>query len=59
MTRRQVPLGLAAILLLLAAPVSRAEFGNVVFEKDSLYQRIIVYRDGNIVTLRFGRSPVL
>jgi len=44
-------------LALLAAPDAGAQYGKIVFQKNSLYQRILVYRDGNIVTLRFARSP--
>jgi spermidine synthase len=44
-------------LALLFTSDSHAQYGQVIFQKDSLYQRILVYRDGDIVSLRFARSP--
>ncbi len=49
--------GLAALLLALAGALSAgaAGFGELVLQKDSLYHRIFVYRDGPLMTLQFGR----
>jgi spermidine synthase len=33
------------------------KLGQVVYYKDSLYQRIFVYQNGSVTTLRFGRQP--
>jgi spermidine synthase len=33
------------------------KLGQVVYSKDSLYQRIFVYQNGSVTTLRFGRQP--
>ncbi len=42
--------------LLLSAAAYAALHGEVVYEKDSLYHRIMVHRQGSVVTLRFGRD---
>ncbi len=49
--------GLAALLLALAGalPACAAGFGNLILQKDSLYHRIFVYKDGPLMTLQFGR----
>jgi spermidine synthase len=49
----------AAVCLIVVSAVFSAEeqFGQLVFEKNSLYQRILVYQSGPIVTLRFGMMP--
>ncbi len=32
-------------------------FGRLIYKKNSLYHRILVYRDGPVVTLQFGKRP--
>jgi spermidine synthase len=36
-----------------------SEWGQLIYQKDSLYHRILVYKRGSIVTLRFGRQPAV
>ncbi|MGD8787450.1 MAG: fused MFS/spermidine synthase [Phycisphaerales bacterium] len=45
--------GLPKLLNLAAAQ----RLGQIVYSKDSLYQRIFVYQNGPVTTLRFGRQP--
>lgn len=40
-----------------AGLVAAQKLGQVVYYKDSLYQRIFVYQNGPVTTLRFGRQP--
>ncbi len=35
------------------------QLGQLIHHKDSLYQRIFVYQNGPVVTLRFGRQPLV
>jgi len=36
-----------------------SEWGRLIYQKDSLYHRILVYKNGSVVTLRFGRQPAV
>jgi len=45
----------ACCQILLAKRAGNNDFGRLVYQKDSLYHRIFVYRLGPIVTLQFGR----
>ena len=38
---------------------SGGEWGQVIYQKDSLYHRIFVYKNGSVVTLRFGKQPAV
>lgn len=51
--------GVAAILQPFLAPVAIAQHGRLVHRKDSLYHQILVYQNGPIVTLQFGRRTVV
>ncbi len=35
------------------------EWGRLIYQKDSLYHRILVYKRGSVVTLRFGKQPAV
>jgi len=35
------------------------EWGQLIYQKDSLYHRILVYKSGSVVTLRFGKQPAV
>ena len=44
-------------MMFMAGVSAQEEFGRLVYQKNSLYQRILVYQSGPIVTLRFGLQP--
>jgi spermidine synthase len=39
--------------------VADGEWGRLIYQKDSLYHRILVYKRGSVVTLRFGKQPAV
>jgi len=43
--------------LLFVNVVAARDFGSLIYQKDSLYHRIFVYKDGSVVTLQFGQRP--
>ncbi len=50
----------AAFCQLLFVSVAAAhEFGQLIYQKDSLYHRIFVYKLGPVVTLQFGRRAAV
>lgn len=38
---------------------SDGRWGRLLYQKDSLYHRVLVYKKGSVVTLRFGKQPVV
>jgi spermidine synthase len=45
--------------LTFAVPAAGDRWGRLIHREDSLYHSILVYRMGSVVTLRFGKQPVV
>jgi spermidine synthase len=45
--------------LLFVHLIVAGQFGQLIYEKNSLYHQILVYRSGPVVTLQFGKRPTV
>jgi spermidine synthase len=61
--RRVILIAVFCVTVLCRLPVigaaSGGGWGQLIYQKDSLYHRIFVYKIGSVVTLRFDRQPAV